>query len=349
VGRTKAIWDLRYGINDLNFENSHMLSELLTHNKARYDAAATVRLSNGIAKRWHVMTTLPRLQMLQGEAKTLGSDVRRQLGEVKLERVVEMESSCAELSSLLAEIEAAKLRRAQAEPLQHQTELQQELSAVKMEMEQTLAGQRSKLEVLKKECTRFKLRLSDVQRRLDIEGPVVYYDEQPESGLASAGSRQGSLEEVLLHPGYTPMHIGARSPTASECQGAEGAPQIRPKAGFLIPGPEIDEAMQRLQQCQHRQAQLANFIAASKEELSKEELAAGHAFEASGGLVSVQERENRNGRGTRAAPSLNSGIVFGKTVDVTAEMSHPQNEMQAKDVKAKPGAGGKDQAARQQV
>jgi hypothetical protein len=174
VGRTKAVVDLRYDINDLNFKNSHMLSELLTHNKARYDAAATVRLSNGIAKRWHVMTTLPRLQMLQGEAKTLGSDVRRQLGEVKLERVVEMESSCAELSSLLAEIEAAKLRRAQAEPLQHQTELQQELSAVKMEMEQTLAGQRSKLEVLKKECTRFKLRLSEVQRRLDIEGPVVY-------------------------------------------------------------------------------------------------------------------------------------------------------------------------------
>ena len=93
VGRTKAVVDLRYDINDLNFENSHMLSELLTHNKARYDAAATVRLSNGIAKRWHVMTTLPRLQMLEGEEKTLGSDVRRQLGEVKMERVVVMESS----------------------------------------------------------------------------------------------------------------------------------------------------------------------------------------------------------------------------------------------------------------
>ncbi len=335
MGRTKAVVDLRYDINDLNFENSHMLSELLTHNKARYDAAATVRLSNGIAKRLHVMTTLPRLQMLEGKEKTMGSDVRRQLGEVKMERVVEMESSCAELTSLLAEIEAAKLRRAPVEPLQ--TELQQELSAVKMEMEQTLAGQRSKLEVLKKECTRFKLRLSEVQRRLDIEGPVVYYDEQPES----AELRQGSLEEVLLHPGYA-VHIGARSPTASECQ---DAPQIRPKAGFLIPGPEIDEAMQRLQQRQHRRAQLANFIAASKEELSKEELAAGHAFEAAKGMVSAKERENRNGRGTRA-PSLNSGIVFGKTVDVTAQTS-PQTEMQAKDVTAKPGGGGKDQAARQ--
>jgi len=326
VGRTKAVVDLRYDINDLNFESSHMLSELLTHNKARYDAEATVRLSNGIAKRWHVMTTLPRLQMLEGEEKTLGSEVRRQLGEVKMERVVEMESSCEELSSLLAEIEAAKLQRAQVEPLQHQTELQQELSAVKMEMEQTLAGQRSKLEVLNNECTRFKLRLSEVQRLLDIEGPVVYYDEQPES----AESRQGSLEEVLLHPGDT-VHIGARSPTALECQGAEGAPQIRPKAGFLIPGPEIDEAMQRLQQRQHRQAQLANFIAASKEELSKEELAAGHAFEAAKGMASAKERENRNGRGTRAT-SLNSGIVFGKTVDVTAEMSHesPPPKMRCK-------------------
>jgi hypothetical protein len=125
------------------------------------------------------------------------------------------------------------------------------------------------------------------------------------------------------------VHIGARSPTDSECQGAERVPRIRPKAGFLIPGPEIDEAMQRLQQRQHRQAQLANFIAVSKEELSKEELAAGQAFEASEGLVSAKERENKNGRGTRA-PSLNSGIVFGKTVDVTAEMSQPPQKRDAR-------------------
>ena len=62
-------------------------------------------------------------------------------------------------------------------------------------------------------------------------------------------------------------------------------------------------------------------------------------------MVSAKERENSNGRGTRA-PSLNSGIVFGKAVDVTAQTS-PQTEMQAKDVTAKHGGGGKDQAARQ--
>jgi hypothetical protein len=60
--------------------------------------------------------------MLEGEEKTMGSDVRRHLGEVKLDRVAEMESSCAELTSLLVEIEAAKLRRVPVEPLQ--TELQ---------------------------------------------------------------------------------------------------------------------------------------------------------------------------------------------------------------------------------
>ena len=71
--------------------------------------------------------------------------------------------------------------------------------------------------------------------------------------------------------------------------------------------------------------------------MSKEELAAGHAFEAAKGMVSAKERENRSGRGTRA-PSLNSLIVFGKTVDVTAEMSHTQNEI-TKNVTVKPGGG----------
>jgi hypothetical protein len=182
-----------------------MLSELLTHNKAHYDTAATVHLSNGIAKRWHVMTTLPRLQMLQGEEKTLGSDVRRQLGEIKMDRVVEMESSCAELSSLLAEIEAAKLRSGEAAEGAGRVAAASDRAAAGAQCCQNGDGTDTSWTEVKARCLEEGMhslqaqveRSSTAPRHRGTSGIQVYYDEQPES----AESRQGSLEEVLLQPG----------------------------------------------------------------------------------------------------------------------------------------------------